>query len=142
MIRVHHAVTLQVDDEEPSVTYALVAEIRTDSLDVAFATSQQFGSRPWTERPRIRPVASLPCRSTTIGDVLELRGELHIIRASGFARVDSLAAAVEEFQNSATLRGIVGPAGSSVTERSGARPQPEPSAPGWIGQVLAVRARR
>lgn len=142
MIRVHHAVTLQVAGVEPRVIYALVAVIGTDSLDVAFASSQQFGSRPWTERPRIRPVAQVPCRSTTLGDVLELRGELHIIRASGFARVDSIAAAVEEFQTSTMLRGIVGPAASSVTERSFARPRPDPSAPGWIGQVLAARARR
>lgn len=142
MIRVHHAVTLQVAGVEPSVTYALVAEIRTESLDIAFATSQQFGSRPWTERPRIRPVAQVPCRSTTLGDVLELRGELHIIRASGFGRVDSIAAAVEEFQTSAMLRGLVGPAPGSVNERSRPRHRPDPSAPGWIGQVLAARARR
>ena len=141
MIRVHHAVTLQSGDEEPSVTYALVAEIRTDSLDVAFATSQQFGSRPWTERPRIRAVVSVPCRSTSLGDVLEFRGELHIIRPSGFARVDSLATAAAELRSLLALESVVGPPRSTAKERSRAS-RPEPSAPGWIGQVLAIRARR
>jgi hypothetical protein len=141
VIRVHHAVTLQVAGVEPSVTYALVAEIRTDSLDIAFATSQQFGSRPWTERPRVRAVVATPCRSTSLGDVLELRGELHIIRPAGFAPVESLAAAAAEVRAGVALASIVGPPKSAATERSRLS-RPEPSAPGWIGQVLAVRARR
>ena len=141
MIRVHHATTLQAGDEQPSVTYVLVAEIKTHSLDVAFATSQQFGSRPWTERPHIRAVVATPCRSTSIGDVLEFRGELHVIRPTGFTRIESFAAAAAELRAAVALEPNIGAPKGTPKERSRAS-RPEPSAPGWIGQVLASRSGR
>lgn len=78
----------------PALAYTAVADIATDSADDAFARSQNIDSS-WTEGDGVNPYVDGSCRSTSVGDVIDITGRLLIVEPIGFAEVVSLAAAIE-----------------------------------------------
>ncbi len=103
--RIHH---LDLDgraqlDGCHTLFYKAVADVETGDPETAFEVSQNLEERPWNSAPRIRPLSFAPARSTSVGDVIEIAGTLHIVRHVGFGVVGSFGEALEEARSSSFL---------------------------------------
>lgn len=66
--------------------YKLVAEVDANDLDKVYAYTQNIDSS-WTKHPIIS--TNLPeCRSTSVGDIISVDGQLHMIDMVGFKNVN------------------------------------------------------
>lgn len=70
--------------------YELVATMKAESLDDVFARSQNVDSA-WIAAEGVHGMMAVlkrgGCRSTSIGDIIEVDGVLHMVDASGFTVV-------------------------------------------------------
>ena len=108
--RIHH---LDLDELAQlagchTLVYRAVADVPTGDPETAFEVSQNLEERPWNSAPRIRPLSFAPARSTSVGDVIEIAGTLHIVRDVGFGVVASFEDALEEARSTSFLGLYVG----------------------------------
>ncbi len=72
--------------------FVLVAEMRAKSLDDVFARSQNV-IKSWIAGDRVHGMMAVlkrgGCRSTSIGDIIEVDGVLHMVDAAGFTVVST-----------------------------------------------------
>ena len=65
--------------------YKLVAEVDANDLDKVYARTQNIDSS-WTKNSIVS--TNLPqCRSTSVGDMIEVNGQLHMVDMIGFKNV-------------------------------------------------------
>ena len=102
--RIHH---LDLDELAQFVgchtlVYRAVADVPTADPETAFEMSQNLEA-PWTAGDGVSSLAGKNCRSTSVGDVIEIAGTLHIVRHVGFGVVGSFGEALEEARSSSFL---------------------------------------
>jgi hypothetical protein len=88
MVKIYHAVNAW--SGHPRVPrfpkdYVHVATVETVHLGAAFMLTQN-GARSWVSNDSVETVLT-ECRSTSIGDVLELKGEYYMVEYKGFSKM-------------------------------------------------------
>ena len=68
--------------------YTAVAEVATDSLDVAYRDTNHI-DRNWRENESVTAL-SREVRSTSVGDLFIQDGVVHVVASFGFERIDGL----------------------------------------------------
>lgn len=102
--RIHH---LDLDERallegRQALVYRAVADVPTGDLETAFEMSQNLDSS-WVAGDGVRALAGTSCRSTSVGDVIDIAGTLHIVRDFGFGVVGSFDEALEEARSTSFL---------------------------------------
>lgn len=64
--------------------YDLVAEVDTNSLDVAYERTNSIQGPWWDNEDVVAKFDGEGCRSTSVGDVVEVNGKFFIVDSFGF----------------------------------------------------------
>lgn len=86
MIKVYHK-TAYSDDAKWPETFLLVAEVKSDDLDEVFEMTNSIDNPWWENEGVLAKVA--PCRSTSVGDVLEFDGHPFRCEVAGWSHLRS-----------------------------------------------------
>jgi hypothetical protein len=101
MVKVYHnpkflniAVALKMDSsvlvEDLKADMVHVADVFTDDLDEAFEWTNNIDT-PWTKlgtlQGNLKAYVNGPCRSTSVGDVMEKDGDLYLVLPAGFLKL-------------------------------------------------------
>lgn len=68
------------------LSFVKVADVDTDSLEDAFALTNHI-DRPWSENGRVEPAGDGKWRSTSVGDLLRVDGQVFSVSPVGFSEV-------------------------------------------------------
>jgi hypothetical protein len=72
------------------ICYVKVAKVDTNDLDVAFELTNHL-HQSWALNHGVTPLAVMPQRSTSVGDVLELSsGKLFVVASFGFLELEGV----------------------------------------------------
>jgi len=80
------------------VADVLVADGQRDAADVAFQLTNHF-DRAWWENDGVRKVVAREVRSTSVGDVVVVEGDVFKCESVGWSRLPSDLAAYEHMAN-------------------------------------------
>lgn len=73
----------------PGTKYALVAEVQTEDLEVAFEKTNTIHQYWWLNKGVTKTFPGMGCRSTSVGDMAILDGVTYICESAGWEVVNA-----------------------------------------------------